>query len=379
MTVASEDAPAAQRRLRVLLLARYGMKGASSRIRHYAYIPHLAALGIDVTSHHLIDDDSLERFYSGRSRHWPRIARAYADRANLLRRLHDFDLVWIEKEVFPGLPFAAEQSVFSDPKVATVLDFDDLWIDRYRRSSRDSYLAKLEVAKLRRSVLAATTVTAANPHLADALSGETGRRPAIFENYIDTAIYGKAADAASAARPSPQSVRVGWIGTSYTANLYLPEVASILNTLSAQGLCEVRLIGAGAAVPQINATRIAWTLEHEARAVAEIDIGIQPLGEEAFDQHKSGWKVCQYMAAGKPVVSSDAASMRGFVEDGATGFLVTSAEDFEQRLCLLISDPELRLRMGRRAQAASAARYDIGKGAEALAGLFFDAVAAVRR
>ncbi len=379
MTLTSADAATMKCPLRVLLLARYGMKGASSRIRHYAYIPHLAKLGIEATSQHLIDDDSLARFYSGRSRRWPRIARAYADRLNLIRRLSDFDLVWIEKEVFPGLPFWAERSVFSNPQVATVLDFDDLWMRRYRQSGRDGFLAKLEAAKLRKSVLAATAVTAANPHLADALNEETGRRPEVFENFIDAAIYEKAAEAAAAARLPGQTVRVGWIGTSYTANLYLPTVASSLNALSAQGLCEVLLIGADAAAPEINATRVTWTLEDEAVAVAEIDIGIQPLGDDAFDQHKSGWKVCQYMTAGKPVISSDVVSMRGLIEDGVTGFLVTSVEEFEQRLRLLISDPELRLRMGRNARAALAARYDISRGAEALARRFQEAVAAVRR
>ena len=58
------------RPLRVLLLARYGMTGASSRVRYYSYIEPLARHRISVEVDYLIDDASIARFYAGRVRRW---------------------------------------------------------------------------------------------------------------------------------------------------------------------------------------------------------------------------------------------------------------------------------------------------------------------
>lgn len=354
------------------------MLGASSRIRHYAYVPHLAKRGIDVTGQHLIDDESLKRFYSGRSRHWPAIAGAYAERLRLMSNLRHFDLVWIEKEALPALPFAAERAIFSKQGLATVLDFDDYWMRRHEPKGLRRIATGLEAAKLRSAARAATVITASNAHLADALRRDTGREPRVIENHIDIDVYRRASEKVAAARPSSALPRIGWIGTPYTANLYLPAVAGTLNALSAEGLCEIVLIGAGDAVPEITATRLGWTLEGEADAVASIDIGIQPLRKDAFGSRKSGWKAFQYMAAGKPVISTDVASMAALIDDGVTGILVGAAAEFDAQLRMLLADRALRERMGRNGQAALAASRGIETGADKLAHLFFDAAASAR-
>jgi glycosyltransferase involved in cell wall biosynthesis len=356
------------------------VNGASSRVRHYAYLPELSARGFEVTSHHLIDDEVLADFYAGRSRRRLRIAGAYAARAALLRGIDRFDLVWIEKEVLPGLPFAAERAVFANPNVATVVDFDDLWIERHRRGPFGDFFAQQEARKLRHTFKAATTVTASNRHLADALARMTGRRPTVIENAIDTSTYRKTGAAADARRAaSPRKPRIGWIGTPYTANLYLPEVAAVLNKLAREGLTETVLIGADGSAPEIAAKRIGWSLDGEIDAVADIDIGIQPLVGDAFDRCKSGWKLYQYMASGRPVVASGFGFAADLIEDGVTGFLVQSPEDFERRLRMLATDGELLQKMGRNAQAAIAARYGLEAGADATARVFAEAIASVRQ
>lgn len=365
--------------LRILLLARYGMSGPSSRIRHYQYIAPLAARGVEIDAHHLIDDDSVANSYRGRPRRWDRIAAAYMTRLIRMRNLNRYQVAWIEKEALPGLPYLFERRLFEQSHLATIIDFDDFWIARYGNGGVRARNSGRERAKLAATFRAATLVTAANSALAELLRDATGRKPAVCENRIDVERYRRASNTAEAARFTPNApVRIGWIGTPYAAAAYLPIVAPALNQLAREGVSETVLIGAGSGASGVEASRVPWTLEGEVEAIAGIDIGVQPLGRSAFDQGKSGWKLFQYMAAGKPVVASRTDFIQQLVEDGVTGFVVDTALQFEQRLRDLAANPELRRRMGRRAQDFIAARYDIEVGADMLAQLFRGAVEARR-
>ncbi len=94
--------------LKVLVLPRYARKGASSRHRFYQFIPELEQRGIRVTVDLLLDDAYLEARYAGRKPSLWRLARAYMRRMGILFSVHRFDLVWLEKKLFPLLPALGE-------------------------------------------------------------------------------------------------------------------------------------------------------------------------------------------------------------------------------------------------------------------------------
>src|ERR1035441_2838760 len=97
-----------QRPIRVLLLSRYGNLGASSRLRTQQFLPYLRSHGFDVSVDVLLDDDYVSRLYSKRSPNILRIAAAYFKRIARLMQGRMFDLVWVEREVFPWLSAAVE-------------------------------------------------------------------------------------------------------------------------------------------------------------------------------------------------------------------------------------------------------------------------------
>ena len=337
--------------LNVLLLARYGVNGASSRVRHYSYIPHLEAHGIRFTVDYLIDDDSLALFYAGRQRRWGRIAAAYARRLTRLRNLSQFDVVWIEKEALPGSPWMLERLFYGG--TPTLVDYDDFWVARHQDMPKSG-----EVKKFRNLIRAADSVTVANRFLAASIHKLSGRLPDVLPNAIDIDMYRKAADRSQTTRASNDVCRIGWIGTPYTAATYLPAIAPLLNRLAGERIAVTRLIGAGDAVPQLVAERVPWTLATEADAVASLDIGIMPLGATTFADGKSGWKLVQCMAAGKPVVATRSGFNADLIADGTTGFLVDDADGFDRCLRQLASDPARRATMGAAAQAAIARQFD---------------------
>jgi glycosyltransferase involved in cell wall biosynthesis len=354
---------ASPRRLRVLLLARYGTNGASSRVRHYASLPSLADHGITVEVDGLIGNDSLVRLYAGQARRWDQIGFAYARRITLIPRLSRYDVLWIEKEALPGLPWPLERLFLG--QLPTVVDFDDLWIERKTGPSRDT-------AKLHKVLRSATCVTVANDALAETFERKCGRRPRVLPSAIDVATYYQARTERSHS-PLVRPITLGWIGTPLTAARYLPSLASILNQLAADGLATTTLIGADAAVPALSAKRLPWAQHSEATDVANFDIGIMPLDQTLFSAHKSGWKLLQCMASGCPVVATRTPFNSSLIDEGVTGYLVDTIDEFDQRLRHLIKNPEQRLAMGQAAHTAVQNRFDRPEHTRALATLLRDA------
>ena len=96
---------------RIALLTRYDSKGASSRVRTLQYLPTLHAAGIETEHFPLFGNDYLESLYHGENTTGLRI-RALLNRIFSMRsitRKGRFDLLWIEKELLPYLPYGLEK------------------------------------------------------------------------------------------------------------------------------------------------------------------------------------------------------------------------------------------------------------------------------
>ena len=133
---------------RIALLTRYDSKGASSRVRTLQYLPTLHAAGIETEHFPLFGNDYLESLYHGENTTGLRI-RALLNRIFSMRsitRKGRFDLLWIEKELLPYLPYGLEKWLLRRG-VPYMLDFDDAIFHNYDQSSNSNRLR--EVAALR--------------------------------------------------------------------------------------------------------------------------------------------------------------------------------------------------------------------------------------
>ncbi|RYE52725.1 MAG: glycosyltransferase family 1 protein, partial [Rhizobiaceae bacterium] len=109
--------------MKISILARYTRNGASSRVRLMQYLPALAAAGIQAEILPFFDDAYLSRIYSARSASGAALA-AYGRRLADLSRLRSADLIWVEKEVFPWLPWSIEKLLLPR-RIPIVTDYDD--------------------------------------------------------------------------------------------------------------------------------------------------------------------------------------------------------------------------------------------------------------
>ncbi len=364
---------------RVLLLTRYERLGASSRIRHYDIVPDLEKRGFDFTVHGLLGDDYLRARYGDVAAERLPIIRGYIARLKRSMEQSRYDLVWVEKEIFPWLPWTAENLFYQRSSPPVILDFDDNWPSRYV-GNESSLVKAMGARKFARALGAAATVTAASAHLARLLKALFDREIEVVHNGIDVERYALAAMRAEAGRRARLTNRlhVGWIGTPYTASTYLKPIVPLLNRLTLEGLIEVTLIGAGDREPALLANRRAWSEATEADEIAKLDVGLMPISDGTFEQGKSGWKLVQFMAAGRTVIGSDVGFNADIVRDGATGFVARDIAAFEAPLRRLAADRNLVDAMGKNAAADIAGRFSRAGMAGQVAAVFARAISRTR-
>ena len=117
--------------LRLLALSRYTRQGASSRLRMLQYLPYLEEAGFNVDIVPLFDAAYLEAMYSGRRSAF-RVTKHYARRLRSMRSSRRADLVWVQGEGLPWLPWRVEQ-LLHPSRTPLVSDYDDAIFHRYDR------------------------------------------------------------------------------------------------------------------------------------------------------------------------------------------------------------------------------------------------------
>ena len=320
----------------VLLLSRYERIGPSSRVRHYNFIPALQREGFEVTVAPLLDSDYLHRFYNGQSRSVGSLLKAYWRRLGYLAASRRYDLIWIEKEALPWMPAALERVFFG--KQPVVIDLDDAWYLRYANHN-NRLVRRFLGGKLDAVVARASAVTTGNPALTK--WAENAEAPCVVQipSTVDIAHY--------PVQPLPEGpFTIGWIGTPTNAP-YLALVAEPLRHLQRTLGARVRVIGAGDfRLPGLAVDCIPWQEDTEARELAACHVGIAPLSDGAWEKGKCGYKVVQYMAAGRPAVGSGVGAISSIIVPGKTGFIANSTEEWISALSSIAADREQNRKLG---------------------------------
>jgi glycosyltransferase involved in cell wall biosynthesis len=100
-----------------------------------------------------------------------------------------------------------------------------------------------------------------------------------------------------------------------------------------------------------------WSPEEEVADLQEFDIGLMPLVDDPWSWGKCGLKIIQYEGVGVPVVCTPVGINKDLVEDGANGFWAKTSKEWEEKLSLLIENPELREQMGRKGRERVLEKY----------------------
>jgi glycosyltransferase involved in cell wall biosynthesis len=325
--------------MRLLALTRYSSLGPSSRVRFYQYVPYLTSCGVELQVAPLLGDDYVRSLYSGGRQSVLSVVMAYINRVARLMNSRSFDLLWVEKGLFPWLPAWVESSLVGQG-IPYVADYDDAVFHRYDMHANPIIRALL--GKSIDSVMRhATTVVVGNDYLAERARRAGAKKIEYLPSVVDVNRY-------SVREKTGKQFRIGWIGSPITAP-YLGLIKEALEEASRKLDVVLVLVGAGDQdpLPGIEKEVLPWSEDSEVAHIQSFDVGIMPLPDGPFERGKCGYKLVQYMACGLPVVASPVGVNTRIIEQGKTGFLASSNADWMQALVMLSRNANMRNELGK--------------------------------
>ena len=350
--------------MKVLALSRFDRQGASSRLRIYQYIPFLEEKGIDVSVLPLLDASYLKELYGGSVRQGGRRFGSYLKRLKSLGDRRRYDLLWLEYELLPWLPFWFERW-FLGNGIPYVADYDDAVFHRY--DTHSSGLVRRFLGKKIGAVMGgAAAVLAGNDYIADHAQKAGAGKTVILPTVIDINRYSAAGGASNQSR-----FTIGWMGTPFTFK-YIESILPVLERFCIDHKAKVVLVGAGPGNLRDSdwLQFLPWSEETEAAEIAKFDVGIMPLFNDKWSRGKCGYKLIQYMACAKPVIAAPVGVNSKIVEHGVCGFLASSDEEWYNALSWIKNDKEKSEAMGNVGRLKVEQKYSLQVASPIVAELF---------
>lgn len=339
---------------RVAVVCPYPERRApSQRLKFEQYYPSWREAGYDVRVYPFWDERAWDSLY--REGHWGAkagaLARGYRRRRAELDHILDSDLIYLHLEAAPIGPPWMERRLLSSG-VPVVYDLDDL-VHLPHGSSANPFMRYLRSSsRVELCLRDATEVVVCTPHL-EAHARRFNDRVTDISSTIDTDRY----------QPRPlrhdEPLVIGWSG-SHSTSRYLHLLAEVLETVAQQRSIRVLVIGdPDFSLEGIDVEARAWAEQSEVADLSRIDIGVYPLPDEQWVLGKSGLKALQYMALGIPTVAQRIGAATRIIEDGVSGFLVDTREQWTEALLRLLGDPDLRAAVGAAGRRVVEARYSV--------------------
>jgi len=319
-------------------------------MRSLQYVPYLRKQDIEVSVSPFLSDAYLRALYQGH-RKVTTVLYGLARRLRALIDTRGFDVLWVEKEFLPWVPFCVEWLAIKRD-VPFVADYDDAIFHKYDLNVNPLVRTVLGT-KIARVMSRAALVTVGNQYLGQYAKGAGAKRVEVLPTVIDLKRYPPRQPGRSIC------VTVGWIGTPSTSH-YLYLVREVLDRVCKELRARIMLVGSGSMRLEGMPVEIhTWLEDTEYDKLGAFDIGIMPLPDEPWERGKCGYKLIQYMACGIPVIASPVGINREIVEHGKNGFLADSQDEWLEYLRILISSRELRLVMGAEGRARVEREYSV--------------------
>lgn len=324
-------------KMKLLMLSRYGRLGASSRLRSMQYVPSLKEVGIQVCIEPLFSDSYVSALKYGR-RDFLLVVFCYLRRFFSLFRARRYDVIWIEKEALPWMPSWVE--LFFLRRSKFILDFDDAIFHKYDMH-RFGLVRFFLGRKIDRLMRRANLVVCGNSYLCERARSAGAEWVELIPTVIDIDRY----KFSQPVRRKDESIKIVWIGSPSTGK-YLSIIQDPLVRLSRVFKLKLIVIGCNLQMNGVDVELVPWSEDSEVESIAVGSIGVMPLVDSPWERGKCGYKLIQYMGVSLPVVASPVGVNCEIVQNGVNGYLAESADEWCEKLSVLLSNEALRHQMG---------------------------------
>lgn len=324
----------------------------AQRFRIEQWAPRLRALGVELEFESFMSPELNTILYEpgNYSRKAALVGEAMLRRAACMRHLEEFDLVYVQRETALIGPALFERWM-NFKRVPYVFDFDDaIFLPNVSDANQSFGFLKFP-GKTATACRLATHVIAGNDYLAE-YARRFNSRVTVVPTTIDTEKYRPPRPRREIATP-----RLVWTGSPTTVP-YLESLAGALLRLRERHDFILRIIGARqVSLPGIEVEMLPWQAETEAFDLHGAWAGLMPAPDDVWARGKCACKALQYMAVEVPAVCSPAGMNAQLIKDGENGLLASSADEWVEKLSLLIASAELRRRLGRAGRETVEAWY----------------------
>jgi len=322
------------------------------RYRLEQWEPLLRECGVDITFASFEDEELHALLYKrGMMRKKLHlVTRGLGRRLSLVRKVKDYDLVYILREAALLGPPVFERLI-AQSGVPMVFDFDDAIFVSYRSPS-NGYLSYLKFASKTKTICRiASHVMVGNPYLAD-YARQVNDRVTVIPTTIDTEKYRVPERREKSGPPV-----IGWTG-SYSTVQHLDTMRGALKRLAEKESFRLRVIGTPAyECPPVDVEAMPWRAETELEDLSEIDIGMMPLPDNRWSKGKCGLKALQFMAIGIPTICSPVGVNTDIIHDDQNGFIAATEDEWVEKLTRLLRSAELRQRLGHAGRVTVEEKY----------------------
>ncbi|RYD96687.1 MAG: glycosyltransferase [Sphingobacteriales bacterium] len=348
------------KRKRILFVNPYPHdKAPSQRLKYEQYYDHFRAAGYDIEWSCFYDDEAWKVIYKPGHYAGKAMAfvRGYARRLRDLFRLKKYDAVYIHLWVTPIRP-AFFEWLYSKVAKKIIYDIDDLvflkeashiawWKGMLKSRKKPVYLMKV-----------AKHVITCTPFL-DEFARKYNPNTTDISSTINTDAYVPVNQ-----YRNDHKLVLGWSG-SHSTVVYLYLLNDVLQELAKTHDFKLLVMGSTKYhLEGVDYEAVEWTREREIPTLQKFDIGLYPLHlEDQWVMGKSGLKALQYMALGIPTVATGLGANHRVIQDGVSGYLVKTKEEWLEKLKLLLENPEERRRVGTAAHDRVEALYSIRENA----------------
>lgn len=280
--------------MKILFLPRYSHDGPSSRYRMYQYFKFFREADIEVEVSSLMEENYVQHFNKSKVK----ILALYIQRIFIFLKSRRFDLLYIEKELFPFLPPFFERLLIL-LKVKYIVDYDDAIFHNYDLNT-NKFIRFLLKNKIPSVIANSEYAITGSPYLTQ-YAQKFSQNVVEIPTSIDIDKYNL-----PKLNSNSQFV-IGWIG-SKTTSFHIVHIADALRQFSKKYDCVIRLIGFDKCQLQelqdMPIEVIQWSEGIEVEVLNTFSVGIMPLIDAPFERGKCGFKLIQYMACSIPTIST---------------------------------------------------------------------------
>lgn len=348
---------------KLLYVPRFDQNGAGPRYRVYQFFDNFRLLGIEITVKPLFDIQYLNNLYFKKKRSIINIFSAYFKRAvYLISHKRKFDLVFMDGELFPFIPYFIEKLflpkhyiIDQDDAIFHTYDCHRLWVVRKLLGNK--------IAKVWRN---SRHLIVCNAYVKEKALLMKVKDISVLPTVVDANKYISLKHHHHRSMPNRKlfdwhgEIIIGWVGSPTTVKS-INLIKHALLRVREKADIVLYVIGADYHLEGIRTICVdwkeGWNENIEIELINQIDIGIMPLFDSPYEKGKGGFKLIKYMACEKPVIASPVGMNVDIVDHGVNGYLAATEEEWEKYLLTLIENAQQRKQFGSHGREKMVAQY----------------------